>query len=77
MDAMDRVPTSLRGLEFFEFYIEQIKKRVSRNSVKDCAHDLGIKLSVIDELLSKTEDFKKKFLTEFGQKTEQTGQKSG
>jgi hypothetical protein len=76
MDVMDRVPTSIRGLELFEEYTQYMKKLINKNLIKDYAVDMGIKLSVVNELLSKTENFKKEFLTEFGRKSENPREKS-
>ncbi|MDW0212447.1 MAG: hypothetical protein QOA12_10830, partial [Nitrososphaeraceae archaeon] len=75
MDVMDRIPTSIRGLAFLEEYMEYMKKLITKNSVRDYARDIGIKLSVIHELLSKAEEFKKEFPSEDQQKTTEPGKK--
>jgi len=77
MDLMDRIPASIRGLEFLEHYAEYVKKTVTKNSIKVYARDMGIKLSVIDNLLSKTDYFKKEFLGKDEQKTAKALEKSG
>jgi hypothetical protein len=63
-------------LEFLEEYAEYVKKTVTKNSVKVYARDMGIKLSVIDNLLPKTDYFKKEFLSATEQKTKQRQKKS-
>ncbi|TLX66961.1 MAG: hypothetical protein E6L03_07905 [Thaumarchaeota archaeon] len=63
-------------MEFLEEYAEYVKKTVTKNSVKVYARDMGIKLSVIDNLLSKIDYFKKEFLSATEQKTKQRQKKS-
>lgn len=69
MDQIDRLPSSIKSLVLLEEYTEQVKRKASVNSVKDYARYRN-KLSVIDDLLLKAEDFKEKSL-ESEQKTQE------